>query len=146
LYTDVFLNTAVFVVKEKNMKSVRYLEQVRATLPKQTDQALADVLNISKGAVSHYVTGRRVMDEETCLAVAIQLDINPMEVMMAAGIDRAEKAGQQSLWSVFSQRMAATAASAVLAVGVNFILTPQNAEACTYSPASSQQGVSVYIM
>lgn len=113
------------------MKSVKYLEQLRETLEKKSDAEVARHLNLSKASISHYLTGRRVMDEETCLAVAIALDINPMEVMMAAGIDRAEKAGQQSLWTVFSKRMAATAASVTLAASVNFILTPQNAEAST---------------
>ncbi|WP_082219350.1 helix-turn-helix transcriptional regulator [Massilia sp. NR 4-1] len=111
------------------MRSVKYLEQLREKLENKSDAELARKLNLSKASISHYITGRRVMDEETCLAVAIALDLNPMEVMMAAGIDRAEKAGQQSLWTVFSQRMAATAASALLAVGVTLFLTPENAEA-----------------
>ena len=128
------------------MKSVKYLEQVRAQLQKKTDQELADKLHISKGAVSHYSTGRRVMDEETCLAVALALNINPIEVMMAAGIDRAEKAGQKSLWEVFMQRTAATAASALLFVAVTGILTPQDANARTYSPTSKDTSESVYIM
>lgn len=128
------------------MKSVKYLEDARKKFGVKTDAELAEKLGISRGAVSHYTTGRRIMDEETCLAVALALELNPLEVMMAAGIDRAEKAGQQSLWTVFSQRMAATAASALLVAGVSLFLTPQNAEARTYGPASTQQEQGFYIM
>lgn len=128
------------------MKSVKYLDQVRAKHGLKTDGEVAELLGISRGAVSHYSTGRRIMDEETCLAVALALEVNPMEVIMAAGIDRAEKAGQQSLWSVFSQRMAATAATVAIASAVTLFLTPQNAEARTYSPTSTAQADTVYIM
>ncbi|NVD97951.1 helix-turn-helix transcriptional regulator [Massilia sp. BJB1822] len=114
------------------MKSVKYLEDVRTKYGLKTDAALAMKLGKSAPAVSQYMKGIRVMDEETCLAVALALDINPVEIMMAAGIDRAEKTGQKSLWTIFSQRMAATAASALLAAGVTLFLTPQNAEASNH--------------
>jgi len=114
------------------MKSVKYLEQLRETLGNKSDAELARRLNVSKASISHYLTGRRVMDQETCLAVAMALKMNEhemLQLLMAAGLDRAEQQGQKSLWSVFSERMAATAATAVLAAGVSLFLTPQNAEA-----------------
>ena len=116
------------------MKSVKYLEAVREKYSLKTDNALALKLGKSAPAISQYLKGGRVMDEETCLAVAMALEFDEhqtMQVMMAAGIDRAEKAGQQSLWTVFSRRMAGTAASAALVAGVTLFLTPQNAEAST---------------
>ena len=131
------------------MKSVKYLELVQEKYGLRSATALAMRLGLSKQAVSNYLNGNRVMDEETCLAVAMALEFNEhetMQVIMAAGIDRAEKAGQQSLWSVFSQRMAATAASALLVAGVTLFLTPQNAEARTYGHDSSQASASLYIM
>ena len=85
------------------MKSVKYLEQMKEKFGLKTDSALAEKLGVNKSAVSQYMSGKRVMDEETCLAVAMALEINPLEVMMAAGIDRAEKTGQKSLWQVFSR-------------------------------------------
>jgi hypothetical protein len=111
------------------MQSVKYLEAVKARYNIKTDAGLAEKIGVGKSAVSHYMKGARVMDEETCLAVALALEVNPMEVMMAAGIDRAEKAGQKSLWTVFSQRMAATAATVAMASAVTLFLTPHNAEA-----------------
>jgi transcriptional regulator with XRE-family HTH domain len=119
------------------MKSVRYLEQLQQKLGKATQQEMADLLGITQGAVGHYLHGRRIMDDETCLAVAMQLNIDPLQVVGAACIDRAEKAGQPSLWTVFMERAAATAAIAVLATGVNLFLTPDEAKASTYKPYSN---------
>lgn len=110
------------------MRSVKYLELVREKLDRKTDIELARKLGLSRAAVGHYLTGRRVMDEETCLAVAMTLEIEPMKVLMAAGIDRAEKAGQKSLWEVFSKRTA-TAAALVIVSSVNLFLTPTPSEA-----------------
>lgn len=129
------------------MKSVKYLEQVRTKFGLKTDAALALKLGKTASAVSQYLKGTRVMDEETCLAVALALDVNPLEVMMAAGIDRAEKSGQKSLWEVFMSRTVATAATLALATSaVTLFLTPQNAEARTYGPASSQTSGALCIM
>lgn len=95
------------------MKSVKYL----LDLQKKTgmnDSQLAKSLGITQGAVGHYKSGRRIMDDETCGKVAYELDIDPMLIVAAACIDRAEKTGQKSIWEVFISRMAATAASVVL--------------------------------
>jgi len=130
------------------MKSVKYLLELQAR-EGLNDTALSKRLGVTQAAISHYKTGKRIMDEETCLAVAMALDFNEhqaMQVIMAAGIDRAEKAGQQSLWTVFSQRMAATAASALLVAGVTLFLTPEDARAYTYSPALNSNGQPIYIM
>ncbi|WP_154355882.1 Cro/Cl family transcriptional regulator [Duganella aquatilis] len=117
------------------MKSVKYLEAVKAKYNLKNDRQLALHMSMGTNTISQYMSGKRIMDEEACLAVAMMLEFDEhqtMQVIMAAGIDRAEKAGQQSLWTVFSQRMAATAASALLVAGVSLFLTPQNAEASTH--------------
>ena len=110
------------------MKSVKYLEDVKSRHALKNNAALAKHLELTEGAISLYMSGKRVMDEETCLAVALALEIEPHFVLLAAGIDRAEKTGQRSLWEVFSKR-SATAASFALVMSVNLFLTPQNAEA-----------------
>lgn len=69
------------------------------------------------------------MNNEACLAIALELGIDPMPVIMAADMDRAEKTGQQSLWSVFSQRAATLASAALVLATVNLFLTPTPAEA-----------------
>lgn len=113
------------------MKSVKYLEDVRSKYDLKTDAALALKLGKTAPAISQYIKGTRVMDDEACLAVALALNINPMEIIGAACIDRAEKTGQKSLWEVFMSRGAAVAASVLMATSVNLFLTPAPAEAAT---------------
>lgn len=113
------------------MKSVKFLEQVKAQYGLKNDRQLATHLNMTSGTISQYMSGKRIMDDEACLAVALQLDINPLQVIGAACIDRAEKTGQKSLWEVFMSRTAATAAAVLVASGVNLFLTPESANAAT---------------
>lgn len=112
------------------MKSVKYLLDLQERR-RLTDTALANLLGISQPAVSQYKNGKRVMDDETCLAVALQLEIDPMQVLGAAFLDRAEKTGQRSLWEVFMNRAAATAGAVLVASSVNVFLTPNPANAAS---------------
>lgn len=121
------------------MKSAQYLDQVKAKLGLHADKELAEYFQVTKAAISQYKSGTRIMENEMCLAVALALEIDPLRVIMAADIDRAERSGQKSLWAVFSQRMGAVAASTVMAFGVTGFLTTGNAEASTYAPYSASQ-------
>ena len=94
------------------MKSTKFLEDL-SKLTGKSDRQLAAQLGMSSAAISHYRTGKRIMDNEACLAVALALGIDPGKVIMAADMDKAERLGQHSLWEVFIQRTAAPA-SAVL--------------------------------
>jgi transcriptional regulator with XRE-family HTH domain len=112
------------------MKSVKFLQKLQNEKG-LNDAATARLLGLNHSAISHYKTGKRVMDDETCLAVALQLGIDPIQVVGAACIDRAEKTGQKSLWEVFMNRAAMTAGAVLVASGVNLFLTPGNADAAT---------------
>jgi hypothetical protein len=120
------------------MKSVMYLEMLKQQAHLKNDAALARALNVGTNTISQYMTGKRIMDDEACLAVAMKLDIDPMLVVAAACIDRAEKAGQQSLWKIFMQR-AGHASSATLGVSAFALLASlinfagiRNAEAAVH--------------
>lgn len=111
------------------MKSIKYLEKLKEKKG-MSDAELARLLKISKAAISQYKSGARVMDDETCLAIALELEINPMEIIGAACIDRAEKTGQKSLWEVFTMRTAqGISAVLILMVSVTLFLTPSTGEA-----------------
>lgn len=125
------------------MKSVKFLEKLQFE-KRMNDSEVAAFLKISKSAVSQYKSGNRVMGEETCLAIAFALEIDPISILAAAGIDRAELSGQKSLWEVFMTRMAATASALLCALFVSFFVTPQNAEASpmkAYSNVSEKQSL-----
>lgn len=88
------------------MKSIKYLNQVQEKYDLKNDAALAEKLKITRSAVSLYKGGKRVMDEEICLRVAIALGMsNPAPVLMTAGMDRARRGGEKSAWSYFSRKL-----------------------------------------
>jgi DNA-binding XRE family transcriptional regulator len=128
------------------MKSVRYLEKLQEK-SKLNDTDLAKKLGVTQPAISNIKAGRRVMDDEVCLAIALQLDINPMEVIGAACIDRAEKSGQKSLWEVFMTRTAnvksAGVSAALIFAVVSIFMTPTPANA---APILKAENCSIYIM
>ncbi len=110
------------------MKSVEFIDQALAKGQHKNDFALSKKLEWSSGKISQYRTGKRIMDNEACIALALEIGIDPMKIIMAADIDRAERAGQHSLWEVFSRRTS-LAAAILLCVVVNLFLTPTPAEA-----------------
>ncbi|WP_295751697.1 helix-turn-helix transcriptional regulator [Undibacterium sp.] len=111
------------------MKSVKYLEKLQS-MKKINDTDLAKILGISQPSISNIKAERRIMEDETCLAIALALDINPMEIIGAACIDRAEKTGQKSLWEVFTMRTAqGISAVLILMASVTLFLTPSTGEA-----------------
>lgn len=125
------------------MRVKRYLDAVIERHGLKNDTALADLLGINKSAVSHYRMGRRSMDNEVCLRLAQLLDMdNPLPIIMAADMDRAERAGQHSLWEVFSTRMARSATAALLLVqvaGVTNFVTPTPAKAHNYAISQAER-------
>ena len=82
--------------------------------------------------MTKYRKGTQVMNEEQCLRIARELGMeNPLPIIAAAGIDRAEKTGQKSLWEVFTKATSLSPLAVALMVGVTTIVTP--------SPANSSQ-------
>lgn len=77
-----------------------------------------------------YRKGQRVMSEEQCLQVAQELGMeNPLPIIAAAGIDRAEKTGQRSLWEIFTKATSLSPLAVALLVGVTSIVTPTPSQA-----------------
>ena len=123
------------------MRVEKYLDEAIKRHGLKNDRALAEELGLVHSAISHYRTGRRSMDNEVCLRVAQLLDMdNPMQIIMAADMDRAERAGQRSLWEVFSPRMAHSGLVALLVslgLGVTNFVTPSPAKAAPLSHSSA---------
>ena len=131
------------------MKSVEYLEKLQYEL-RLNDTEVATLLNKSKSSISQYKSGIRVMDEEMCLALALKLDIDPLKIIAAAGIERAEKTGQKSLWEVFmkgTQMVKTASVSAVLCLSlVTNLLTVEEAKATPALSLQNNEVNSLYIM
>lgn len=123
------------------MKSVKYLDLTMSKYGYKFDKELAEKLGKTTAAISQYKSGSRIMDDETCLALAIALEIDPLEIIGAACIDRAEKTGQKSLFEFFMLRATQTASAALLLVFVTLFLTPSTGEA---RPAYVKNSDSLY--
>ena len=123
------------------MKSTKYLDAVKQAHQLKNDTALADLLGVGQNTVSQWRNGKRFMDNEMCLKLAQALDMqDPMPIIMAADMDRAERAGQRSLWEVFSPRMAHSGLVALLValllaaalLGATGVRVPKGASACLF--------------
>lgn len=125
------------------MRIEKYLNAVIERHGLKNDTALAELLGVGQSAISHYRTGRRTADNEVCLRLAQLLDMdNPMLIIMAADMDRAERAGQHSLWEVFSTRMVHSGLVAILVAllaGVTNFVTPTPAQAHSYAISRADQ-------
>lgn len=123
------------------MRVEKFLNDAIARHNLKNDTALAQLLGVRQNAVSQYRSGARTMDNEMCLRLAQLLDMeNPMPIIMAADMDRAERAGQRSLWEVFSPRTAHSGLVALLVslgLGVTNFVTPSPAEAAPLSHSSA---------
>jgi DNA-binding transcriptional regulator YdaS (Cro superfamily) len=111
------------------MRIEKYLEEVMNSQNLRKDKELADWLGVTASAVSQYRKGTRTMSNEQCVMIALELGIDPLKVIMATDLDKAERAGQKSLWEVFSQRTATAASVALFLGAVTLFLTPDNAQA-----------------
>ncbi|WP_454734359.1 Cro/Cl family transcriptional regulator [Cupriavidus pauculus] len=98
------------------MRIQKFITAVAERYNVESDTAIAEIVGLTQPAISQYRAGKRFPDNEACLKIAQALDMaDPMPIIMAADIDRAEHKGQRSLWEVFSKRMAPAADPASLA-------------------------------
>ncbi|AIO69964.1 helix-turn-helix family protein [Burkholderia oklahomensis] len=126
------------------MKSAKYLDAVIEQHGLKNDRKLAEYLGIAQNTVSNYRTGKRIMDNETCLRVAEALNMeNPLPVIMAADMDRAEKAGEHSMWERFLPKLAGITLTTVLFAGVTNFVTPTPANAATPTKTGADSLLSV---
>ncbi|QVX38327.1 Cro/Cl family transcriptional regulator [Ralstonia solanacearum] len=127
------------------MKSSKYLDALIQKQGLKNDRALAAYLDVGTNTISQWRTGTRSMDHEMCLKLALALEMeNPLPIIMAADMDRAERAGQHSLWEVFSMRMAHSGLVAILVAllaSVTNFVTPSPAEAAPLSHSTGQRFV-----
>lgn len=114
------------------MRIEKFLEDVMDVKHIRKDKDLAEWLGVTPSAVSQYRSGSRTLSNEQCVLIALELGIDPLKIIMATDLDKAERAGQKSLWEVFSQRTATTSASAALALAmgvVTLFMTPTPSQA-----------------
>ena len=78
--------------------TVEYLDAVKVELGLQSDYAVSKVLSVTRATVSRYRRGASVFDDEVCFEVAMILDLNPFEVLVASHLERAKDAETKAKW------------------------------------------------
>lgn len=81
------------------MKStIEYLNDVAALIGKSTEEELAKVLEVNRSAIGHYRSGRRIMDDSTCLIIAEILGIDPLTCVSSANYEREKNPKKRAKW------------------------------------------------
>lgn len=79
------------------MKTVDYLDAVKAAYLLESDYQLTKKLGESSARISQYRTGRNIMDDDMAVKISYLLDLNPLAVLADAHIERESKRGNESL-------------------------------------------------
>jgi transcriptional regulator with XRE-family HTH domain len=90
------------------LKTLEYLDAVKAKHGITSDYALAKVLNFSQSSLSLYRSGRRIFDDDVALRIATELGINPLAVIAAANAERAKTPEQRDLWHGIMEKFSAS--------------------------------------
>lgn len=121
------------------MRTAKYLDAVMKKKNFKRDKELADWMEVTAPAVAQYRSGVRTMDNEKCVKIALELDIDPLKIIMASDLDKAERSGQKSLWEVFTMRTAQQISAVLTLCFVTSFLTPTPAEAADMRVSGSPE-------
>lgn len=97
------------------MKTLEYLDAVKAKEGLKSDYQLAQKLETSTAAIGQYRSGKRVMDDYTAARVAELLEMPPLLLIAQANAEREKDETKRAYWRKF-------AAAVTAAVAVNFFL------------------------
>lgn len=79
------------------MKTVDFLDAVKAAYGLTSDYQLAKKLAVSQPSITGYRQGRRAMDDACALKVAHLLDVEPLLVMASVHAEREERNGSEDV-------------------------------------------------
>ena len=79
------------------MKTTDFLDAVKATYSLPSDYALAKKLSVTTSCITNYRIKRNFMDDSMALKIAYLLDVEPLQVIACAQIERAERSGALDL-------------------------------------------------
>lgn len=97
--------------------TLEYLNAAKKALSLESDYALAKWMGISRHTMSGYQNGRRVIDDYAAAKIAEALNINALEVIAVANMEREKVSEKREFW----RKIAAGSA----ALGVAILLTDQ---------------------
>ncbi|UDM17784.1 hypothetical protein [Vogesella sp. XCS3] len=94
--------------------TVDYLQEALEMLGDMPDAKKAEALKISKQALSGYKSGRNVMDDYACIMVANKLNLDPLEIIAAANMEREKSFEKKEFWADFRKKIGALAVAGLM--------------------------------
>lgn len=116
---------------------------LKAKLGVDSDYALAKILDVTRGSISHYQTGKRIFDDKTACKVASMLGMDTSIVLACIHIERAKSETEKRAWVDLLERLGGVAAALVLGIGLSTTPAPIQANSGIVSYNSAH---SLYIM
>lgn len=125
------------------MKTVDYLDAIKASKNLNSDNELAKLLGLTRSSVSGLRYGKSFMCDETAITVAELLHIDPAPILLQAHAERSRDEKIRAVWSKIAAAM--SAGGFVLTSGQNN--SPADAPPRAAVPLSANsEGQSVFIM
>jgi transcriptional regulator with XRE-family HTH domain len=87
--------------------TVDYLNDAKKALGIESDRAMAKWLGVSQPAVTQYQAGKRIIDDYTASKIAHALNLDPLEVIAVANMERANDEEKREYWRTIFRRCAA---------------------------------------
>jgi transcriptional regulator with XRE-family HTH domain len=84
-----------------------YLNAAKKALGIESDYALAKWLGVTKQAASNWRTGKNIIDDYTAAKIADALNLDPLEVIAVANMERANEEERREYWRKIFRRCAA---------------------------------------
>lgn len=75
------------------MKTTDFMDALKAAYSLPSDYALAKKLSVTTSCITNYRLKRSFMDDSMALKIAYLLDLEPLQVIACAQIERTERAG-----------------------------------------------------
>ena len=125
------------------MRIEKYLEKLQKALDVTTDKQVAEIMGWQASKMSDWKKGNYFMTNKIAGDVSKKIDVPVIEIIAAIEADREEVTGQQSFWTDFFQKTAATAASVAVLGAVTLFLTPTPSQA---APILKDNAATICIM
>jgi len=90
------------------MKTVEYLDAVKARLELPSDYQLAKVLGVTTQSITQYRSGRSALGIETAMKAGEILRVDGHKIYADGQIERAKNSAQSDFWREISEKFSAS--------------------------------------
>lgn len=118
--------------------SLEYLLEALEKAEGRNDGEKAKTLKIAGSTLSQYKSGKRQMDEFTCIMIGRILGIDPMEIIAACQEEREKNEERRDFWRDFRQTLGAKAVAGLTIGALTMTAAP---EAMAKSPSPQNKPV-----